>query len=114
MLLYHVSSRRNRGSIAEHGLDSRRMGEERGIAGSQAREEDGVFLARDLAEADWFVQLGDRLHEALDVWEVRLDSDVDLDCEEPAADAPYMRIHGFICWHEPIAPDRVRLVERDG
>jgi hypothetical protein len=113
MLLYHVSSRRNRDSIAEHGLDSRRMGAARGIAGSESREQDGVFLARDLGEAEWFVQINNRRDGALDVWEVRLDSDVDRDRWEPPADAPYLRIDGFICWREPITPDRLRLLERD-
>ena len=36
MLLYHVTSVLNRESIAQHGLDWRRMGAARGIAGSRA------------------------------------------------------------------------------
>ena len=42
--LFHVTSSLNRESIQAHGLDWRRMGAARGIAGSSAPEQAGCFL----------------------------------------------------------------------
>ena len=71
-VVYHVSSTLNRNSIAEHGLDWQHMGNEPGIAGSRAAEQEGVFLSRDLDEAAWFVSMGKHHHLSIDVWEVTL------------------------------------------
>jgi hypothetical protein len=68
---YHVTSSANRHSIAAHGLDWRRMGGSPGLAGSSRHEVEGVFVARDLGEVDFFVAIGETSHpEGLDVWEV--------------------------------------------
>jgi hypothetical protein len=112
-VLYHVSSSLNRASIAEHGLDWRRMGGEPGIAGSPVAEHDGVFLAGDLNECGWFVRMGKPRHASLDVWEITLDHDFDLYREKTRGDLPCEVIHGYLCWMEQIPPVRLRLVERD-
>jgi hypothetical protein len=109
-VLYHVSSSVNRDSIAEYGLDWQRMRGERGIAGSLVSEEDGVFLARDPEEADWFVRMGKDRHPSLDVWEVTLDPELETYCEELRADLPCRVIHGYLCWTEPIPPARLRVI----
>jgi len=67
--LFHVSSALNRESILAHGLDWTRMGAARGIAGSLAPEEEGVFLCRDEFEAGWFAQMNNT-GGPVDVWEV--------------------------------------------
>ena len=67
MRAYHVTSSRNRASIAEHGLDWERMGGVSGIAGSPVPETEGVFLCRDEIEADWFVRLNNT-GGPVDVW----------------------------------------------
>jgi hypothetical protein len=106
-----VSASANRRSILQHGLDSLRKSCERGIAGSPVAENEGVFLARDREEADWFVMLGnERGPRSLDVWEVTLDGEIDLHTGRPDADSPFTVIHGFICWLAPIPPNRLRLV----
>lgn len=112
-ILYHVSPSANRDSIDEHGLDWRRMQGE-GIAGSRAAEEEGVFLAVDRQEAYWFVEIGRNRHEALDVWEVTLDHDIDLDLgEDQFMGLPCGTIHGFFCWFEPVSRSHLRLIDRD-
>jgi hypothetical protein len=65
--LFHVSSVRNRASIAEHGLDWTRMAAASGIAGSNRPEEEGAFLCRDEFEADFFVRLNNT-GGPVDVW----------------------------------------------
>jgi hypothetical protein len=112
-VLYHVSSSLNRASIAEHGLDWRRMGGEPGIAGSPVAEHDGVFLARDPEESNWFVGMGKPRHPLLDVWEVTLDHDFELYRVQKGSHLPCEVIHGYLCWMEEIPPVRLRLVERD-
>jgi hypothetical protein len=77
---YHVTPAANRGSIRQHGLDWRRGGG--GIAGSLAPEQDGVFLSRDRFEAQFFIDMGKRRFDALDVWEVTIDADSTLDLEQ--------------------------------
>jgi hypothetical protein len=67
--LYHVSSVLNRESILAHGLDWTRMGAAPGIAGSEAPEEEGVFLCRDESEADFFVRVNNT-GGPVDVWAV--------------------------------------------
>jgi hypothetical protein len=64
-----VSSRLNRDSITEHGLDWRLMSAAPGIAGSTAPEVHGVFLCTDEHEADYFVRLNNT-GGPVDVWQV--------------------------------------------
>jgi hypothetical protein len=109
-VVYHVTSSINRGSIAEHGLDWRPMGDEPGVAGSPVAEEEGVFLARDSEEAEWFVSMGRRHHLSLDVWEVTLEHDLDVNGDRDPSWLPYLFISGFLCAIDPISPDRLRLV----
>ncbi|WP_194273573.1 hypothetical protein [Rhodococcus erythropolis] len=66
---YHVTSALNRASIQRYGLDWRRMGSARGIAGSLRAEQEGCFLASDEGERDWFVRMNNT-GGAVDVWEV--------------------------------------------
>ena len=74
---FHVTSTANRDSIRRHGLDWRRMGAARGIAGSLAPEVEGCFLAEDEWTADWFVRLNNT-GGPVDVWEVAGVDDGDL------------------------------------
>jgi hypothetical protein len=67
--LFHVSSRLNRESITEHGLDWRLMSDAPGIAGSTAPEIEGIFLCTDVGEADYFVRLNNT-GGPVDVWQV--------------------------------------------
>ena len=67
--LFHVSSAANRESILAHGLDWTRMGVARGLAGSTAAEEEGVFLCRDQFEARFFVDMNNT-GGPVDVWAV--------------------------------------------
>ena len=109
--LYHVSASANRQSIARYGLDSLRTTRERGIAGSTVAEHEGVFLARDRWEADWFVKLGSqRQARSFDIWEVTLDAEINVDTDDPGANSPFTLIHGFICWLAPIPASCLRLV----
>jgi hypothetical protein len=84
---------------------------QKGIAGSIAAEEDGIFLARDPGEVDWFVRMGRSHHSLLDVWEAALEEDVEV--EEPGAKLPCRIVHGFFCWMQPIPPWRLRLIAQD-
>ncbi|MCS3779179.1 hypothetical protein [Tsukamurella ocularis] len=68
-VLYHVSSSRNRASIAAHGLDVRYMGAARGIAGSDHPEQDGCFIALGEYEMRWFVRMNNT-GGPVDVWAV--------------------------------------------
>src|SRR6266511_1645335 len=67
--LFHVTSSRNRESIAAHGLDWERMKDAPGIAGSHLPEQQGVFLCVDKFEVDWFVRMNNT-GDAVDVWAV--------------------------------------------
>jgi hypothetical protein len=67
--LFQVSSAANRESILAHGLDWTRMGAARGIAGSTAPEQEGVFLCRDEFEAGFFVRMNNT-GGPVDVWVV--------------------------------------------
>lgn len=66
---FHVTSTLNRESVRRHGLDPGRMGAAPGIAGSTRPEADGVFLARDAFETDWFVDMNNT-GGPVDVWRV--------------------------------------------
>jgi hypothetical protein len=111
-ITFHVTSTRNRESIAQHGLDCGRMLDQRGIAGSHEPEDACVFLSRDIEEAEWFVGLSRTHHKSVDIWEVTLPEDLDVwgDVRPPA---PYGEIDGFLCTTEPIPADRVRLLRKD-
>ena len=100
-IFYHVTPSANRDSIGRHGLDWRRGGG--GITGSNAPEKDGVFLARDGHEVDFFVRIGTARFAALDVWEITLDED----------DTPARVFDGFLCWMQAIPAARLRLIKRD-
>jgi hypothetical protein len=108
VIVFHVTSTANRDSIRQHGLDSRRMGTPRGVAGSDSPEVEGVFLARNWFEAKWFVRLSRSNHERVDIWEVRLSDDFDV-YEPPPAHVPYAELDGFLYSTRAIGPDRVRL-----
>jgi hypothetical protein len=106
--LFHVTRAANRSSIRDHGLDWRRM-KHPGIANSDVPESEGVFLARDRDEAAWFVRMGGRSGEAIDVWEVTLD--LEFDVWAPPEGVPvYESLEGFLCHREPIPPDNLRLL----
>ncbi len=107
--LYHVTPSVNRESILRHGLDWKHGGG--GIAGSLAPEQNGIFLARDRFEADFFVQMGKRRFDAVDVWKVTLDDDGSdglLGADEAAVE-----FDGFLCWMQAIPPSWLRVAERD-
>ncbi len=99
---WHVTSSTNRESIREHGLDWRRMGAARGIAGSQTPEQEGCFLAFDMFTVDWFLRF-DATTLPLDVWEVA-DVYVSSTLESPEG---YQYLPGVI------EPQRLRLVRTD-
>ena len=99
----------NRDSILRHGLDWRHGGG--GIAGSRAPEQNGVFLARDRSEAEFFVQMGKRRFAALDIWAVTLDSGHS--GQLAYEDELCREFDGFLCWMEPIPPSRLQLLAHD-
>src|SRR5215210_9174962 len=99
---FHVTSARNRSSIAVHGLDWRRMRDAPGIAGSHGAEQDGCFLCRDEWEVDWFVRMNNT-GGAVDVWAV---NDVD---EKELVESP----GGHFYLAGAIPPERLLLVRRD-
>jgi hypothetical protein len=68
--LFHVTSSLNRESIQAHGLDWRRMGAARGIAGSSAPEQAGCFLCLNEFEMEWFVKTINTTGGPVDVWAV--------------------------------------------
>ncbi|MEU9560057.1 hypothetical protein [Streptomyces fumanus] len=67
--LFHVSSLRNRQSIARHGLDWTRMGAAPGIAGSRRPEVEGIFLCRSEEEAGFFLRINNT-GGPVDLWAV--------------------------------------------
>lgn len=98
---YHVTSVLNRDSIRVHGLDWRRMGVARGIAGSRRPEQEGCFLG-DSGDVDWFVNMNNT-GGPVDVWEI---VDVELD-DLVTSPENYFYVTAVI------TPDRMRLVRRD-
>ncbi|WP_245556895.1 hypothetical protein [Jongsikchunia kroppenstedtii] len=100
--LYHVSSALNRASIKEHGLDWRRMGSARGIAGSAAPEHEGCFLARSEQESRWFVRMNGT-GGPVDVWQVD-----GIDVSELLTSA-----HGYGFFPDTIDPGQLTLIETD-
>ena len=108
---FHVSSSLNRESIREHGLDWRRMLDQRGLAGSEVEEGPYVFLAQDVEEVEWFVEISRTHHASVDIWEVALAEDVAMRDGETAPPPPYREVDGFLCTTEPIPPERLRLIK---
>jgi hypothetical protein len=100
MRLFHVSSAVNRESILAHGLDWTRMGSARGIAGSTAPEEQGVFLCRDESEARFFVDMNNT-GDPVDVWEVTGIAEGELVTGDT----------GFCYFPAPIPPAQVTLAD---
>jgi hypothetical protein len=123
VLLYHVTDRANRESIRQHGIDWRKMGTSLGIAGSRAPEHQGVFLAEEPGIARFFVDMARRNgRHAIDVWEVDLDLDFnrnfDADDDDlldrlPPGGPLIQHGDGFLCYLEPIPPERLRLIDPD-
>lgn len=103
---FHVTFAENRESIMRHGLDWRRMAGG-GIAGSIEAEWPGVFLCADLEDADSFAGMGRR--DLVDIWAVELDG---VWLEGDPGSAGGGGDNWMIC-PEPIAPSRLRLVEKD-
>jgi len=100
--LFHVSSRRNRESIAENGLDWRLMSDAPGIAGSSSPEVAGVFLCVDRFEADYFVRVNNT-GGPVDVWQI---DGIKL---EELLDAG----SGYVYLPRPVHPRLVRLTAGD-
>ncbi len=101
-LHFHVSSARNRASIATHGLDWRRMGAACGIAGSPVPEQEGCFLVPDEFSADFFVRMN-APGGPVDVWEVSGVQEAEL-LESP---------EGFAYLPAVVPPERLRLVRTE-
>ena len=100
--MFHVTSRTNRGSIQSHGLDWTRMGDARGIAGSDEAEESGCFLCRDEAEAEWFARFT-APGTPLDIWAVDgVDESELIETDD-----------GFVYLPRPIPPRQLTLVRGD-
>lgn len=103
--LFHVSPTVNRASIAEHGLDWRRMSGS-GIAGSSAPEAEGIFLCGSNSDMGFFAGMRS---DPCDVWAVQVD---DLWLEgDPGADGGGS--DHWVIATQPIAPQRLRLVHRE-
>ncbi len=104
--LWHVSSSLNRESIAEHGLDWRRMTITTGVAaspgfsGPYAPELEAVFLCQWPHDVDFFVGFGQ--HPLVDVWEV-----------DTAGLALEPGPEGWLVCRQAVGPERVRLVHAD-
>jgi hypothetical protein len=118
LVLFHVTDRANRESIRLHGLDWRRMSTALGISGSRVPECEGIFLAEDAGVAKWFVEMGRKnSRRAIDVWEVSLDIDIDLNLDDdlsgslPPEGPLVQHADGFLCYLEPIAPERLKLID---
>ena len=96
---FHVSSTRNRESIARHGLDWTRMGTAPGIAGSERPEAEDAFVCRGEFELSFFLRMNNT-GGPVDVWGV---DGVD---EASLVDNG----NGFVYVPGVVSPRRVRLV----
>lgn len=97
--VFHASAVANRDSIRRHGLDWRRMGAARGIAGSTKPELPGIFICDCMEDISFFLHMA---RCATDVWSVDADG---LWCETGPS--------GWWVISQPIGPERLRLVARD-
>jgi len=97
--MFHVSAVENRDSIRHHGLDWRRMGTTRGVAGSSVPELEAIFLCESRLEADFFTRMA---RTATDVWAANVDG---LWLENGPS--------GWMIAVEPIPTERIELVDRD-
>jgi hypothetical protein len=101
--MLHVSPAANRASIAQHGLDWRRM-RGTGIAGSAEPEAEGIFLCAGREDAEFFAGMRS---DPCDVWSINVDGlwlEGDPGCDGGGSDE-------WVIVPEPIAPTRVRLIE---
>jgi hypothetical protein len=99
--VFHVTASANRDSILRHGLDWSLMGDSHGIAGSTEPELPAVFVSESRAEAkDFFA--GIMARTPVDVWAIRADG---LWLESGP--------DGWLVIPEPVAPERLRLVDAD-
>jgi hypothetical protein len=99
-VLFHVTASTNRESIERHGLDWHRMSAAPGIAGSTMPEKEGIFLARDRSEVDWFIEMaGWRGVDELDIWEV-------VSAQLPLLESS----EGYIYTTQPIPRSQIRLL----
>lgn len=85
------------------------MVDQHGVAGGEGPEGPYVFLAQNMWEAEWFVDMSRSHHASVDIWEVTLPEDVPA-VEDGPLEPPYREIDGFLCTAEPIPPERVRLI----
>jgi hypothetical protein len=105
---FHATRSENRESIRRFGLDWKRMGSVPGIAGSSEPEWPGVYLCQWLQDAHWFARMPRR--DYTDIWAARLNDDVWLEGAHDASGGG--DDHWMIC-SEPIAADRLELIETD-
>lgn len=99
---FHASRATNRDSIAEHGLDWRRMAGP-GVAGSRRPEWPGVFLVDGLEGAQWFADMADG---DADIWQVAVDGLWLI--SDPNASGGLD--DGWAIAPDPIAPERLKLL----
>jgi hypothetical protein len=103
--IYHVSSRENRESIRQHGLDWTRMTNvAKGLARSTTPEIERVFLARDFKEAERFSGFGSA-GELRDIWLVDV-SGLHIDWYQWHPD----KAPRFLMTRKPVPPERLKLV----
>jgi len=99
---FHVTSNKNRESIEQYGLDWTRMTAARGIAGSSAPEEAGIFVCFGEHEADFFV-MGNNTGGPVVVWAIE---GIDLSELVESDD-------GFSYLPRPIPPTQLRIHRAD-
>lgn len=97
--LNHVSPAANRDSIRQYGLDWRRMGDARGVAGSVHPELAVVFLGEDAHDIEFFTRMA---RQPCDAWGVAPDG---LWVENGP--------NGWLLYPEPIPASRLRFLARD-
>ena len=99
---YHVTSVLNRESIAEHGLDWRRMDFAVGIAGSRSPEQNGLFLCQYEEDVEYFVRMNNT-GGPVDVWSVEGVDNLEL----------FDNGNGYFYFPGVISPERLTLVYAD-
>jgi hypothetical protein len=104
---YHATFAANRQSIQRNGLDWRLMNGQ-GVAGSRAPEWPGIFLCATLEDVHFFVMIGAR-RGPVDIWAVELQGQ----WLEGARDSDGGGGDNWMICPSPIAPKRIRRVERD-